>query len=156
MLAAAGVVWLVLSWLYEWSDGAKDKGGVLAKVAAAVHDMTWWTAADLMSNGFTLLILVLLLTYLLSPLVVFGTWVSVSAYGGEGPQEFMVTVALIYEYTFAIASELGWSPPSLTLDPSLVVGLAAYLGDYLAWRAWAICRARTSMSAARRSTRWRA
>ena len=129
VLAAAGVVWLVLYRLYKWSDGAKDKGGVLAKVAAAVHDMTWWVDSN---SKFTGLIYVALATYLLSPLVVFGTWASVSAYGGEGPREFMATVALIYEYTFAIASELGWSPPSLTLDPSLVVGLPAYLGDYLA------------------------
>ena len=132
VLAAAGVVWLVLYRLYKWSDGAKDEGGVLAKVAAAVHDMTWWAAADLSNGGFTILIFLALATYLLSPLVVFGTWASVSAYGGEGPREFMATVALVYEYTFAIASELGWSPPSLTLDPSLIVGLPEVFGDYLA------------------------
>ena len=131
VLAAAGVVGLVLYRLYKWSDGAKDKGGVLAKVAAAVHDMTWWVAHE-PDNGFCILILFALMTYLLSPLVVFGTWASVSAYGGEGPREFMATVALVYEYTFAIASELGWSPPSLTLDPSLVVGLPEVFGDYLA------------------------
>ena len=131
VLAAAGVVGLVLYRLYKWSDGAKDKGGVLAKVAAAVHDMTWWVAHKL-NNGFSRLILLALATYLLSPLVVFGTWASVSAYGGEGPREFMATVALIYEYTFAIASELSWSPPALTLDSSLVVGLQEVCGDYLA------------------------
>eukprot|EP00618_Florenciella_parvula_P031713 CAMPEP_0119474370 /NCGR_PEP_ID=MMETSP1344-20130328/5643_1 /TAXON_ID=236787 /ORGANISM="Florenciella parvula, Strain CCMP2471" /LENGTH=621 /DNA_ID=CAMNT_0007507641 /DNA_START=85 /DNA_END=1950 /DNA_ORIENTATION=- len=128
VLAAAGVVGLVLYRLFKWSDGAKDEGGVLAKVAAAVHDMTWWV--DL-KGGFSVLIGFALATYLLSPLVVFGTWASVSAYGGEGPEEFMATVALVYEYTFAIASELGWSPPSLTLDPSLVVGLPAFFGDFL-------------------------
>jgi len=129
VLAAAGVVGLVLYLLSKWSDGAKDEGGVLAKVAAAVHDMTWWVGGN---GNFTTLIFLALQTYLLSPLVVFGTWASVSAYGGEGPREFMATVALVYEYTFAIASELGWSPPSLTLDPSLVVGLPEVLGDYLA------------------------
>ena len=129
-LAAAGLVWLVLYRLYAWSDGAKDQEGALGTVAAAVHDMTWWVAAD-RSGAFTALVTSALATYLLSPLVVFGTWTAVSAYGGEGPREFMATVALTFRYSFAITSER-WSPPSLSLDPSLVAGLPEYVGDYVA------------------------
>ena len=115
----------------SWSKEAKDKEGVLKKVAAAIHDMTWWVNAEY-SNIFAGVALGFI-ALMVSPLVVFGTWVAISAYGGEGPEEFMATNALIYEFTFMGFSDLrNWSPPSFSIDPSLVAELPAYLAMYLA------------------------
>ena len=41
-LLALFLIGWVIDTIRKWSDGAKDKPGVLGNIAAAVHDMTWW------------------------------------------------------------------------------------------------------------------
>ena len=51
----------------------------------------------------------------------------------EAKEATGATVSMIYEFTFMGLSELSsWSPPSLSLDPSLIAALPAYLAMYLA------------------------
>ena len=64
--------------------------------------------------------------------MVFGTWCAISSYSGQGgPDEFMATVSLIHRFVFQITTTLRWSPPSFSLDPSLVLGLPAYVQAYV-------------------------
>jgi len=64
----------------------------------------------------------------LSPVVVFGAFVSVSTYSSG---DFLYIVWLIHCYTFEIFSEFKWSMPSFYLDPSLVVHIPAYIVEYI-------------------------
>ena len=134
---AGAVFMLVLMLIASWSNEAKDEGGVLKKIAAVIHEMTWW-ASELLdpSEGSFFAVLGILIGvcgFLSSSLMVFGTWAAISAYGGEDPEEFLATNALIYEFTFMGFSDPStWSPPSFSFDPSLITELPVYLAMYLA------------------------
>ena len=43
----------------------------------------------------------------------------------------MATVSLVHRFVFQITTTLRWSPPSFSLDPSLVLGLPAYVQAYV-------------------------
>jgi hypothetical protein len=108
VLVLASIAALMLIVLTKLNNISGNFEGVFAENFC---DMTWWAVKILdivkgsghgVPDHFSLVLFFCFVVSLLTPLIVFGTWASISAYGSnKSEDEYLQMVALIHEYSFS-------------------------------------------------------
>lgn len=117
---------------YAAVRAAEKSQGDAAKIAEQVHDMLWWIPLLINESKdipFVNAMRYCIIVFALAPIMVFGTWLAFSSYGGSS---FLLTLGLIYDLNFYEFKALTSIPPIDFGSIALLPNWANLGGAYLA------------------------